>query len=162
LVAALRAAPPDLAVWTFLPAPSPLAFWARRQAHETAIHRADAESAVGASPAFTEDFALDGISELLEGFYARPRSRLVADPGFVLHVAPDHCAVSWTIHVGPEGRVVTRHESASDGSADCTLRGRAGELYLDLWNRLRSGSTRIEGEARPMQTWRELATVSWS
>lgn len=31
--------------WTFLDAPSPLAFWARRQAHETAIHRADAQLA---------------------------------------------------------------------------------------------------------------------
>ena len=26
----------------------PLAFWARRQAHETAVHRVDAESALGA------------------------------------------------------------------------------------------------------------------
>src|SRR5690606_9734843 len=33
LVAALDAAPADLRCWTFLPAPSPLAFWARRQAH---------------------------------------------------------------------------------------------------------------------------------
>ena len=31
--------------FAFLPAPSPLAFWARRQAHETGIHRADVESA---------------------------------------------------------------------------------------------------------------------
>src|SRR5579859_3729716 len=44
LVQALRTADPDLVCWTFLPAPSPLAFWARRQAHETAIHRVDAES----------------------------------------------------------------------------------------------------------------------
>ena len=39
LVSALEAAPPDLQCWTFLTAPSPLAFWSRRQAHETAIHR---------------------------------------------------------------------------------------------------------------------------
>jgi uncharacterized protein (TIGR03083 family) len=47
LVRALRSADPRLSCWTFLPAPSSLAFWARRQAHETAIHRADAESAAG-------------------------------------------------------------------------------------------------------------------
>ena len=45
LVRALDAAAPGLNCWAFLPAPSPLAFWARRQAHETAIHRADAEQA---------------------------------------------------------------------------------------------------------------------
>ncbi|MBO0814565.1 MAG: maleylpyruvate isomerase N-terminal domain-containing protein, partial [Actinobacteria bacterium] len=45
LVRALNAAAPDLNCWAFLAAPSPLAFWARRQAHETAIHRVDAERA---------------------------------------------------------------------------------------------------------------------
>ena len=49
LVRALGAADPGLNCWAFLPAPSPLAFWARRQAHETAIHRVDAELAAGAA-----------------------------------------------------------------------------------------------------------------
>src|SRR6516225_3037280 len=58
LVRALDAAPPDLECWTFLPPPSPLAFWARRQAHETAIHRVDAEQAASAEqPASTADQA---------------------------------------------------------------------------------------------------------
>ncbi len=52
LLRALRSAPDDLACWTFLPAPSPRAFWARRQAHETAIHRVDAESPGGTITAF--------------------------------------------------------------------------------------------------------------
>ena len=162
LVDALRAAPPDLEVWSFLAAPSPLAFWARRQAHETAIHRVDAESAVGTIPTFERDFALDGISELLEGFYSRSRGKLVADPGFSMHVAPDDASVSWTIQVGPESRTVTRHEFAADVTADCTIRGAASDLYLDLWNRGHAGPTQVEGDQRPMQTWRELATVTWS
>ena len=45
LADALAAAPADLECWTFLRAPSPLAMWARRQAHETAVHRVDAELA---------------------------------------------------------------------------------------------------------------------
>ena len=45
LVEALLSAPPDLDTWTFMDAPSPLAFWARRQAHETAIHRVIAATA---------------------------------------------------------------------------------------------------------------------
>jgi len=49
LVRALGAAGPDTNCWAFLAAPSPLAFWARRQAHETAIHRVDAERAAGAA-----------------------------------------------------------------------------------------------------------------
>jgi uncharacterized protein (TIGR03083 family) len=74
LVAALTAAAPDLACWTFLPAPSPLAFWARRQAHETAIHRADAELASGQVIAFAAEFAADGVDELVIGLFGRSGS----------------------------------------------------------------------------------------
>ena len=49
LVQALNAAGPDLSCWAFLAAPSPLAHWARRQAHETAIHRVDAEQAAAST-----------------------------------------------------------------------------------------------------------------
>ena len=48
LARALSEAPPDLDCWAFLAAPSPLAFWARRPAPETAIHRVDAEQAAAA------------------------------------------------------------------------------------------------------------------
>ena len=52
LVETLSTADPGLVCATFMDAPSPLAFWARRQAHETAIHRADAESASGLRPEY--------------------------------------------------------------------------------------------------------------
>jgi uncharacterized protein (TIGR03083 family) len=68
LVRSLRSAGPGLSCWAFLDAPSPLAFWARRQAHETAIHRADAESAAGDVTPFPAVFAADGIDELLVCF----------------------------------------------------------------------------------------------
>jgi uncharacterized protein (TIGR03083 family) len=77
LVSALRAAPPDLACWMFLPAPSPLAFWARRQSHETAIHRIDAERAAGGEMTpVRAQFAADGIDELIMGFFGRDARKL--------------------------------------------------------------------------------------
>jgi uncharacterized protein (TIGR03083 family) len=76
LVRALRAAPADLVCWTFLAAPSPLAMWARRQAHETAVHRVDAELAAGLAPAPVDAaLAADGIDELLFAFLGRPSRR---------------------------------------------------------------------------------------
>ena len=71
LTQTLRTADPGLQCWTFLPAPSPLAFWARRQAHETAIHRVDAQQAAGHVSPFPADFAADGIDELIMGFFGR-------------------------------------------------------------------------------------------
>ena len=84
LVDTLSAAPADLECWTFLPLPglSPLEFWTRRQAHETTVHRYDAEAARGGAPSPVDaGFAADGIDELLRGFHARSRSRVrTAEP----------------------------------------------------------------------------------
>src|SRR6202044_1362579 len=75
LVETLSGADPAVQCATFMPAPSPLAFWARRQAHETAIHRADAESADGTVPQYPPGFAADGIDELIMGFGQRRKYR---------------------------------------------------------------------------------------
>jgi len=62
---ALASAPADLETWTFMDAPTPLEFLALRQAHETAIHRVDGETAAGDVTGFPPAFAADGIDELL-------------------------------------------------------------------------------------------------
>ena len=88
LAAALAAAPADLQCWTFLRAPSPLAMWARRQAHETAVHRVDAELAAGGPPApFAAPFAADGVDELLSCFVPRRSTGLRAETPATLAVA---------------------------------------------------------------------------
>jgi hypothetical protein len=45
--------------------------WARRQAHETAVHRFDAQDAMGAVSEFDPVSAADGIDELVSGFAPR-------------------------------------------------------------------------------------------
>ena len=164
LVTALSAADPALDCWSFLPAPSPLAFWARRQAHETAIHRADAEAALRAtgaaaetSASFDPAFATDGIDELLCGFLARPRGRLVSDPPVRVGVHAADTGAAWTVHIGPDGRVVR----PEPGPADLTLRGPAGELYLLLWNRTGTDRIDVDGDAALLDLWRAAATVRW-
>ena len=83
LTAALRAASPDLDAMTFLnDAGRPREFWARRQAHETTIHMVDAMAAkLGRPPTVDEAeiepaLAVDGIDELVRGFFTRGRSKL--------------------------------------------------------------------------------------
>jgi uncharacterized protein (TIGR03083 family) len=159
LVAALRAAPPGLECWTFLPAPSPLAFWARRQAHETAIHRADAEAAAGTVPEFPPGFADDGLDELVGGFAATRGTRLVADPVRTLLIAPGDTAGRWHLTIGPEGRQV--RTGGPDAAADCTVRGRATDLYLLLWNRAPARPAGITGNAAVLALWHERQRVVW-
>ncbi|MFE6525227.1 maleylpyruvate isomerase family mycothiol-dependent enzyme [Streptomyces sp. NPDC057794] len=155
LVGALAAAPPGLRCWTFLPAPSPLAFWTRRQAHETAVHRFDAESARGGEPtAVTPEFATDGIDELLRGFHARERSRVRTPGPRVLRVRADDTGAVWTVRLSPEPPVTERGAS---GEAECELSGPAGQLYLALWNRAPLPSVR--GDRALAELWRETSAI---
>ncbi len=72
LVQTLRDAPGDLACFTFLPAPSPLAFWARRQAHETAIHRGDAQAACRAAGSFADVTVRGSAADIYLWLWSRP------------------------------------------------------------------------------------------
>ncbi|WP_317441865.1 maleylpyruvate isomerase family mycothiol-dependent enzyme [Streptomyces collinus] len=159
LVETLAAAPADLECWTFHPAPcpSPLAFWTRRQAHETAVHRYDAESARGgtASP-IAAGFAADGIDELLRGFHARPRSRVRTERPRVLRVrAVDAGADAvWTVRLSTEPPVTSRDAA---GDAEAELTGPAERLYLALWNRGPVPS--VTGDRSLATLWRETSGI---
>jgi uncharacterized protein (TIGR03083 family) len=160
LVDTLSAASPDVRCFHFLPAPSPLAFWARRQAHETTVHRVDAESARGRTPEelageLAVDFAADGIDELLRGFHARARSRVRTEEPRVLRVrATDTADAVWTVRLSSEPPVTERN---AEGDADCEVSGPAAPLYLSLWNRLPLPSA--TGDASLATLWRETSAI---
>ncbi|MCX4910952.1 maleylpyruvate isomerase family mycothiol-dependent enzyme [Streptomyces sp. NBC_00878] len=156
LVDALAAAPPDVECWSFLPAPSPLAFWARRQAHETTVHRVDAESARGGAPsAIPVDFAVDGIDELLLGFHARGRSGVRTDEPRVLRVRASDSDTVWSVRLSPAPPAGERAEVAD---ADCEFAGPAAQLYLALWNRRPFPS--VTGDSSIATLWREKSGVT--
>jgi uncharacterized protein (TIGR03083 family) len=140
---------------TFLPAASPLAMWARRQAHELTIHRVDVEQAAGEASAVDAAVATDGIDELLMAFAPRPRS-LPLDTERTMAVHTTDTAHDWHVTMGPDGIVTTRQ----DGPADATLSGTATELYLALWNRGRGGIT-ITGDEDVLTTWSSNHRVRW-
>ncbi|GGX02187.1 maleylpyruvate isomerase family mycothiol-dependent enzyme [Streptomyces lomondensis] len=155
LVGVLADARPDVECWAFLPAPSPPAFWTRRQAHETAVHRVDAESARGGgTTALAPDFATDGIDELLRGFHARPKSRVRTPEPRVLRVRTDDTDAVWTVRLSEEPPVTTRGAS---GDAECELSGPADQLYLALWNRAPLPS--VTGDRALAELWRETSGI---
>ena len=182
LVRTLSAADPGLTCWTFLDAPSPLAFWARRQAHETAIHRIDAEQAAGAGragagadaragtppasasgpgPGFAPGFAADGIDELIMGFLGRDAKQGSWDGplgSLGVHAvdgtgAPAH----WRVTAAPGQFAVAREP----GPADCDVTGAATDLYLLLWNRRDASGLDVRGEASLLAKFREHFRVTW-
>ncbi len=155
LTGALEAAPADLECWSFLPAPSALAFWARRQAHETAIHRVDAESPRAVITPFAPEIGADGVDELVMGFASRRGNRLRADPPRTLGFAPADADAAWLVRIGPDGATAARER----GEADCTLRGSASDLYLLLWNRRELDGIEVDGDASLPDLWRRSVQV---
>jgi uncharacterized protein (TIGR03083 family) len=172
LVAALRSAAPDLDCATFMPAPSPLAFWARRQAHETAIHRYDAQSAArggGPTPAdaFDAAFADDGIDELIMGFAARRRYRLRGEGARSLTVRATDTGHGWQVRLADGATAVARCDDtggADGGAGDCLLAGPAAGIYAFLWNRsvAAAAAVTITGDPNVLDVWRSSVRVTWS
>jgi uncharacterized protein (TIGR03083 family) len=176
LTETLRSADPALACATFLPAPSPLAFWARRQAHETAIHRADAElAATGTVTPFDPGFAADGIDELVTGF--APRERRVAHAGRprTLRLRAADTGEVWQLAIGPDGvhghRGTVEAATVEAGSvpagsvpADTVVSGPASRLYLLLWNRqdADTAAVTITGDPDGLRLWRDTVRVRWA
>ncbi|MBX9394687.1 maleylpyruvate isomerase family mycothiol-dependent enzyme [Streptomyces sp. TRM72054] len=159
LVDTLSAAPPDVQCWQVLPAPSSLAGWARRQAHETTVHRVDAEAARGGTSAeIAPDFAVDGIDELLRAFHARRKSAVRTEEPRVLRVrATDADDAVWTVRLSAEPPVTERDDA---GAADCEIGGPADRLYLSLWNRL--PFPEVGGDSALADLWREKSGIVWS
>ncbi|MEV7289051.1 maleylpyruvate isomerase family mycothiol-dependent enzyme [Streptomyces sp. NPDC093252] len=162
LVGTLTRAAPDTDCWTFLPAPSPLAFWRRRQAHETTVHRFDAESALGTTPSpIDTGFAVDGIDELLRGFHARKRSRVRTPEPRALRIrasdADDADDAVWTVRLSQEPPVATRGEGTAEAAVECELSGPAARLYLALWNRVPVPA--ISGDTSLARLWRETSGI---
>jgi uncharacterized protein (TIGR03083 family) len=153
LVECLAAAPADLDCFTFLAAPSPLAMWARRQAHETSIHRIDAESAANTLTPFPRDLALDGIDEVLTALITRrgrgPRSPVERRIQF----SPEDSPERWTVWFNSESCRTERSGTA----ADVTASGAASDLYAWVWNRPSIGKVTIAGDATVAGLWQQTA-----
>ena len=163
LVDTLATADPAVQCPMFMPAPSPLAFWARRQAHETAIHRADADSACGATPEYAADFAADGIDELIMGFGRRRKYQpgSTAD-GTRLRVLAADTGDAWLVEAN-DGRLQPRRDADGAEQVGCTVSGPASGVYLFLWNRADAARADITiiGDPGVLSAWQASVHVSW-
>jgi uncharacterized protein (TIGR03083 family) len=160
VIAAVQAAGSE-PVWAFGTL-QPASFWGRRMAHETAMHRADAEMAVGREPAFAPLLAADAIDEWL-GFlsgplYDRPDPRLAALPGggsLHVHATDDQLDGTGEWLVSHADSAIT--VSHGHGSADVALRGPAALLLLVLTRRLSPDDPAVQvlGDGDLLSGWLE-------
>jgi uncharacterized protein (TIGR03083 family) len=164
VIEAVTAADGDL-VWT-MTGMRPASFWARRRAHEAAVHLADAQLAAGRDVDLAPDVAADGVDEWLaliaagtEGTtdLARARAQELRGDGQSLHFHATDPGLAgtgeWLVTRTPAGVTVAR----GHGKADVAARGPATSLLLVLTRRLPPSDPGIEilGDQTLFSHWLE-------
>ena len=130
LLDTMRSADPTTPVWTF-GADKTAAFWFRRIAHETTVHRIDAELATGAMTAIDPAFAVDGVDEALDVFVPMAAKRAEEPASGTLHLHATDADGEWLLTFGDRRVGVERGHAKGDAA----VRGPAADLYLWVWGR---------------------------
>jgi uncharacterized protein (TIGR03083 family) len=129
--------------WTWGPEQT-VAFWIRRMAHETAVHRVDAEAAAGERTPVDPGLAVDGADEMLSVLLPtiqrhwgdELRSQLKGARGEVVAVRTG--GREWRLELGPDGIGF-----APSGPLEATVEGEPEQVLLWLWGR--GGEVSIAG-----------------
>ena len=152
---ALAGADPDDAVWTWT-GESTMAFYFRRMAHETAVHRWDAEAAFGVPGPINSDLAADGVSELFEVVLPFAVGNWdMTLPDATLHLHRTDGDGEWLL-ANDGGRIKVSHEHAK---GDAAVRASGTDLLLLSWERIGLNSPGVEtfGDADAARAWFALS-----
>ncbi|WP_174857637.1 maleylpyruvate isomerase family mycothiol-dependent enzyme [Streptomyces lydicus] len=160
LAGTLRAAGPDARIWTPLPSGSPR-FFARRMAHETVMHRADATLTLGTDFTVDQRVALDCLDEwmelgsLPEMFDYHPDRRELLGPGRTLHFhamdTPPEAAADWLVDLTGTTLAWRRTQEP----AAVSVRAPLTDLLLLIYGRAPSdnGAYDITGDTELLEFW---------
>lgn len=150
LLASLEEVDPQAAAWAFGMAPPIAAFWSRRQLMETAIHRVDAELAIGTPPYSLDvvpDLAAEGVAEVFEVMTPRvvengPGVPDLSEPLLVRATDVDR---GWLLEpVAGQAPTIRPPRAASGRPTE--VRGPAAALFLRLWKRPGGGELTVSGD----------------
>lgn len=142
LVDVLSSTPLDEPVWNWsLNQPKVAAFWPRRMACETAVHRVDAQGAAGAMTPIDARLAVDAMDELLDVIVpARTAFGAEASLGGSIHFHCTDVAGEWLVSAADGTVDVTR----AHAKGDAAVRGPASDVLLWAYNRAPEGASAIE------------------
>ncbi|HWA65336.1 MAG TPA: maleylpyruvate isomerase family mycothiol-dependent enzyme [Mycobacteriales bacterium] len=153
LVAALSDVAADTPIWTWVfDAPAGAVFWARRMAHESAVHRFDAQNAHGIQEPINAELAGDGIDELVDVIAPRVygRDELSGPTGSLALHSTDGDA--WFLELHPSGvRKVERLESPA-----VTATGTSSGLLLTVYGRVPISTVEVTGDASLLEAWTDV------
>ena len=152
LATKLAATDPAKPCWTWVPFDDSVGFWARRTAHETAMHRWDAQNADGEADAVEPELAADGVDEYL-GILGAFQGRRFPEAGSI-HLHSTDTPGEWLVRLDAEGIQLTREHA----KGDVAVRGPASDVLLVLMGRKTMVAVDVFGEAPLFERFRKHAS----
>ncbi|GAA2393010.1 maleylpyruvate isomerase family mycothiol-dependent enzyme [Nonomuraea africana] len=153
LTAEFAARPADSPALTWYEPDQSVGFWIRRMAHESVIHRVDAELAAGlpVTP-IPDDLAADGVDEVLTAFLAyeaaqSPKEFAELEGGHLAGPGGEETIVvragerEWTVRPTPTSVRITQ---GGAGNPRAVVAGEPADVLLWMWGR--GGSVAVEGD----------------
>ncbi|MEU4551392.1 uncharacterized protein (TIGR03083 family) [Micromonospora violae] len=140
---------PEAPAWNWAPQPKKAGFWPRRMAHETAVHRWDAQLAIGAGDPVEAKLAADGVSEVLDTWLPAGRRQVPGNWHGVVQLCATDAAQEWYLRLRGEGMALLDTATIfdhDDHHARAQVSGTASDLLLALWGRVSFETLDVVGD----------------
>jgi len=149
---------PELPAWNWAPQAKRVAFWHRRSAHETAIHRWDAQFATINAEPIEPKLAADGITEVLDTWLPAGQRKGPTDVGGVIRLSATDVDHDWLVRLRPGGGVALLDTDtlldSDEHRARAAVRGSASDLLLVLYGRIDADLLDLVGDERLLEALR--------
>jgi uncharacterized protein (TIGR03083 family) len=157
LLSLLEALDPHMPAWNWAPQTKQASFWYRRMAHETAVHRWDAQTAAGQVEPIEAKLAADGVAEVLDTLLPAGRRSGPTDRTGVVQLAATDAAHEWFVRLRGDGVALLDTDTwldHDDHHPRALARGTASDLVLALFGRVPFDVLEISGETDLLEALR--------
>ena len=150
LVGTLTQVDPRLPAWNWAPQAKTAAFWHRRMAHETALHRWDAQISLAQAEPIEAELAIDGVSEVLDSWLPAGRRIGPTDRSGMVHLISTDHPHEWFVRLRGHGVALLDTRTILDTDSHherVTAAGTASDLVLALYGRVGFDVLEVAGDA---------------
>lgn len=157
LVELLESIDPHLPAWNWAPRAKEASFWHRRMAQLTAVHRWDAQTAVGHVEPIDAKLAADGVAEVLDTLLPAGRRHGPADRSGVVRIISTDPEHEWFVRLRGQGVALLDTGTWLDHDehrARALVRGTASDLVLALSGRVPFDLLEVSGELDVLESLR--------
>lgn len=131
---------PQMPAWNWAPQAKVVAFWLRRMAHETSVHRWDMQMALhGLAEPIEQRLAADGVAEVLDTWLPAGRRKGPTHRYGVVHLAATDVGQEWFLRLRGEGVALLDTATILDDAdphEQAVAAGTASDLQLALMGRV--------------------------